>query len=169
MLRLISVLLLCVLLAGCQFGDVSIQPQGDGTAAVTLTLTEAEVNALVQAALAATPNALLRDPVVDVQPGQMVISGSHLRRAGGGGGGGTSIAGSLTVTLTVADGRPVAQITAASIEGIALSDPRIAALNERLTQALGARFARDHANARLTAITLAGDALTVVLTVRPNP
>src|SRR5688572_4673726 len=110
-------MMLMLLLAGCQFGNVNIQPNGNGSATVTITLSEADANALVQAALANMGNPLLRDPRIDLQPGQIVINGTHDRRDGGG-----TVSGSMNVSLSAASGGVQAQITAANIEGIALTD-----------------------------------------------
>src|SRR3990172_5965871 len=83
-LRMLCVLLATLALAACNRGTVEVQGNGDGTATVTVTVTEAEIDAAIADALDVS-NPLLRDPVVDLQPGQIVVSGEHDRRDGGGG------------------------------------------------------------------------------------
>jgi hypothetical protein len=160
MLKRALLLALMLVLAGCQFGNINVRPNGDGTASVTISMSESDVNGLIQAALARTSNPLLRDPRVDLQPGQIVINGTHDRRDGGG-----SVSGSINVALTVSGGKVQAQITAANIEGVPLSDGRIAELNQQLAQHFTDRVNRDNRNAQVTSINITDSTLDIGLTV----
>lgn len=158
--RLVLLTVLPFVLAACQFGNVSVQRNEGGGAAVTITLSESEVNTLVQTALTGTGNPLLRNPTIDLQPGQIVINGTHDRRDGSG-----TVSGSVTVTLSVSGGKVQAQITAANIEGVALTDERIASLNQQLAIVFGNRINRDNRNAQVTAITITDSSIQITISV----
>ncbi len=159
--RVIPFLLAAISLAACNFGGVSVERNSDGTTDVIVSLTESEVNTLIQAALEQSADPLLRNPSVDLQPGQIVISGEHDRRDGGG-----RISGTVTMSISVVNGDVQAQITAVNIEGWDASDARIQEFNRQLAQLLGGRARQDNARATLSAITITNDALQIRITVQ---
>lgn len=124
-------------LVGCR-GQFNVERNPEGGADVTITLAESDINAAITEALNERENPLLRDPQVDLQPGQIVINGTHDRRDGSG-----SVSGSLTATVTIQDGALLAQVTQADIEGVDLSDERIARFNERLAENFNRRASRN--------------------------
>jgi hypothetical protein len=120
-------------LVGCQ-GQFNVERNPEGGADVTITLSESDINTAITQALSERENPLLRDPQVDLQPGQIVVSGIHDRNDGSG-----EVSGTLTATVTVQNGALLAQVTQANIQGVSLSDERIARFNERLAQNFGQR------------------------------
>jgi regulator of protease activity HflC (stomatin/prohibitin superfamily) len=159
--RVFLFLVAVVSLAACQFGSVSVERNADGTADVTVSLTESEANTMIQAALEQSANPLLRNPSVDLQSGQLVISGEHDRKDGGG-----RVSGTASVTLAVVNGEIQAQVTSATFEGWDVSDARIAEFNQQLAAQLGGRARRDNARATLSSITISDNALNIVVTVQ---
>lgn len=161
MRRLLFVLLVVLILPACN-RDVTIQPI-DGTAVITVTLTEAEVNTLIVNVLANSDNPLLRDPVVDLQNGQIVISGEHERRDGAG-----RVQGTITLTLTATNGALSAQVTGATIEGFDLSDERIARFNGALQAQLAGRAREQNARAILDRVTITNDELQIQIVIQTS-
>lgn len=158
--RLILILIAIFTLAACNRDNVTVRPEGDGSTTVTVTLSEAEFNTVIAAALANTANPLLRDPSVDFQNGQVVISGEHDRRDGNG-----RVSGTLTMQVQVVNGAIDAQITAVNIEGLDMSDERIAELNQRLAERLAERAQRDNPLATLSSINITDDAIEINITI----
>lgn len=159
--RVILFLLAALSLAACNFGGVSVERNSDGTTDVIVSLTESEVNTLIQAALEQSGNPLLRNPSVDLQPGQIVVSGEHDRSDGGG-----RVSGTVTMSISVVNGEVQAQVTAVNIEGWDASDARIQEFNRQLAQLLGGRARQDNARATLSGITITNDALQIRITVQ---
>jgi hypothetical protein len=157
--RLIVFLLIVLSLNACN-RDVTIQPLA-GTATVTVTLSEADVNTVIANVLADAANPLLRDPVVDLQNGQIVISGEHDRRDGAG-----RVAGRFTVVLAVTNGTLSAQVTDASIEGLELSDERITQFNGALQARLTGRAREQNARAILDRVTVTDDTLQIQIVIQ---
>lgn len=151
--------LLALPLAACDRGNVSIERNGNGVN-VTMSLTEAEVNAAVAAALAEGGNPLLRDPQVDLQAGQIVVSGTHERRDGGG-----PVSGTITISIGAANGALTAQVTSANIEGWDANDARIAQFNERLAQGLGRLAERSNGRVTVQSVNVTDSALDITLAV----
>ena len=106
-------------------------------------------------------NPLLRDPKVDLQPGQIVINGEHDRRDGGG-----RVSGSVTMTLSVQNGALLAQITAADIEGLDMSDARIAEFNQRMAERMTARAGRDNPVVTMQSVTITDTDIQFVFTAQ---
>jgi hypothetical protein len=158
-LRLFLLLALLFMLAACN-RDVGIQPNGDGTATVTISVTESEVNTVVQTALANSGNPLLRNPSVDLQNGQIVISGEHERRDGNG-----TVSGTVTLNVNVVSGALQAQVTSVNIEGWDANDERIQEFNDRLEELLGGRARQNNGNATLESVTITNDNLTIAIRV----
>src|SRR5262249_46289231 len=148
-------MLAALLLAGCRRGQLEgLQRNADGSVSATVRLTEADINAAISDALTASGNPLLRNPQVDLQNGQVVANGIHDQRNGNG-----TVSGSFTLTLTVESGTIKAQITAANIEGVSLSDAAIADLNQRLTDNFNRRANRENRHITVTSLTIGNDAV----------
>ncbi len=161
----IRVLMLCMLvlgLAACNRGNVTdVQRDANGGVDATVSLTEQEVNDAVVEALSKQGNPLLRNPKIDLQPGQLVINGEHERRDGKG-----TVSGSVSVTITVQNGSLLAQVTKADIEGYDASDPRIAEFNQKLADAFNRRANRDNKQITFTAITITDTNLTFTINLK---
>ena len=158
-------LMFCMLvlgLAACNRGNVSdVQRDPNGGVDATVSLTEQEVNDTVVEALSKQGNPLLRNPKIDLQPGQLVINGEHERRDGKG-----TVSGSVTVTITVQNGSLVAQVTKADIEGYDASDSRITEFNQKLADAFNRRANRDNKQITFTAITITDTNLTFTINLK---
>jgi hypothetical protein len=160
--RILILFGLLMILAGCNRGDVTdIQRDANGGADVTYKITESEINTAISSALAASANPLLRNPTVDLQPGQIVIKGERDRLDGSG-----RISGSVTLTLTVQNGALLAQITKADIEGWDASDARIAEFNQRLTDDFTRRANRDNKQITFTSATITDTDVELVFNVK---
>lgn len=161
-MKSISMVVLAVLalaLVGCR-ANLQIERSADGGVDVTATISEQDVNAAVADALAQS-NPLLRNPQVDLQPGQIVITGEHDRRDGQG-----TVSGSLTVTVTVQNGALLAQITSAQIEGLDLSDERIQAFNQRLSENFQRRADNRTGQITFKSVTITDNELQVVFNAK---
>lgn len=156
----ILVLLLPMLLTACNRAEVTdVQRNPAGGVDVSLTLSEAEVNSALTEALNISANPLLRDPQVDFQPGKIVINGSHGKRDGSG-----VVSGSVTVEITIVDGKLKANIISATIEGYDVSDGRVARFNEELANIFAKRAERDHNNVKFTAFTITETEVQMTIT-----
>ncbi len=154
--------LLIFALAGCNRGEVvDVQRDGNGGADVTFRLTEGDISAAISEALSAGSNPLLRNPQIDLQPGQIVVSGEHDRRDGKG-----SVSGTITITLSIQNGTLLAQVSQANIEGWDASDTRIAEFNQRLADNFSRRANRDNKQINFTSVTITNDAVEVVFNIK---
>lgn len=153
------VLMAAVSLVGCR-GQFAVERNPEGGADVTITLAESDINAAITEALNERENPLLRNPQVDLQPGQIVINGEHERRDGGG-----TVSGSLTATVTVQDGAILAQVTQADIEGVDLRDERIARFNERLAENFNRRASRSD-GLTMQSVTITEDEIEIKFNVQ---
>lgn len=159
-IRVLLLILIATLGAACDRGNIQVDRNGNSSASITVTLTEAEFNSMINDALAGS-NPLLRDPIVDFQPGQIIISGEHERRAGAG-----RVSGTLTMTLSVQNGALLAQITAVNIEGLDLTDARITEFNQRLAERMTQRAGRDNPILTVQSVTVTADNVQVVFEAR---
>jgi hypothetical protein len=154
--------LLILGLTACNRGTVNdVQRNPEGGVEVTLSLTEQEVNDAVAQALENSGNPLLRNPQVDLKPGQIVITGQHERRDGGG-----TVSGTVTVNVGLNAGKVQVQITQAQIEGFDLSDARIQQFNDRLAAIFSTRLERDQGIITITALNITEDTLQFTLNAR---
>jgi hypothetical protein len=158
LLALVGVLVL----AGCRRAEITnIQRDAAGGVDVTAKLTEAEMNDAIADALAVS-NPLLREPKVDLQPGQIVINGKHDKRDGSG-----TVSGSLTMTLSIQNGALLAQVTQASIDGVDItSDPRVAELNQRIAERVTRRADRENRQITVKSVSITSDTVEVVFNVK---
>jgi len=149
-------------LIGCTRENVSdVERDGDGGINVTITMTEDEVNTLITQVIAAGQNQLLRDPQVDLQPGQMVINGERDRLDGNG-----RVSGTLTVTLSVEEGALLVQVTASTFEDITVQDAVIQEFNERLRNRLQRRADPDNRAINYQTVMITADTIEFVLNAR---
>jgi hypothetical protein len=149
-------------LVGCDRANVAdVERNPNGGLDISVAVNEQEVNEIVQRALDQGGNPLLRNPVVDLQAGQMVISGEHESRELN-----RTVSGSLTVTATSSNNTLQVQVTQVNIEGFDMSDARIAELNQRLSANFTDRLNRENANFSVTAVSITADALTFTINVR---
>ncbi|MCA9912150.1 MAG: hypothetical protein KC496_02325 [Anaerolineae bacterium] len=158
--RLLLIVLLPLTLAACNRDNVDVQRNGDGTATISVTLQEAEVNTMIGNVLSQMQNPLLRNPSVDLQNGQIVVNGERDRADGGG-----RVSGSLTLSVSVVNGALEIQATSANIEGLAASDAQIAEFNQNLAQAMAGRAHQDHPRATLQSVTISNNALVISILV----
>lgn len=161
--RLALMLMIVLTFTACNRDNFSVRSDGEGSTIVTISLTEAEFNTLLTTAIANSDNPLLRDPSVDFQNGQIVVSGEHDRRDGSG-----RVAGTMNLSVGVVDGVLNAQITDANIEGLDLTDERIAELNARLAEALAGRAVQDNPLATLNSIHITDNALQIDIRISRN-
>ncbi len=161
----IRILMLCLVvfgLAACNRGTVSdVQRDPNGGVDATVTLTEQDVNDAVTDALSKQANPLLRSPKVDLQAGQLVITGEHERRDGKG-----KVNGSVTITIAVQDGTLLPTITKADIEGWDASDARIAEFNQKLADAFNRRANRDNKQITFKSIAITDTDLTFTVNIK---
>ena len=122
-------------LVGCRRGDLSIDRKA-GT--VNVTLSESDVNAAIEAAMAAAENPLLRNPSVDLRDGAIVVNGEHLRRDGSG----QTVSGSVTISPAVANNQLSISVTAVDIEGVAIDDAQAQEFANRVAERINAAIAR---------------------------
>jgi hypothetical protein len=148
-------------LAACNRGTVTdVQRDGEGGVDVTVQLSETEINDAIADALA-IENPLLRDPKVDLQAGQIYVTGTHNQRDGTG-----TVSGSLTFTLSVQNGAVLATVTQADIEDISLSDERIADINARIAERVTRRANRENRQITVKSVTVTDTAVEVVFNAR---
>lgn len=158
--RILLLLALIFTLVACN-RSLDIQPNGDGTATITVGLTESEINTIIITALNTAENPLLRDPSVDLQTGQIVVSGEHDRQDGSG-----RVSGSFTLQVSVNNGTIQAQITNVDVEGWDASDERIQEFNNRIATALSGLALQNNASASLSNIAITDDMLEISIIVQ---
>ncbi len=159
-LRILLVLLAALALAGCRRGTIQIQPDGSGGANVTVTWTEADVNSAIQDALTASGNPLLRNPTVDLQAGQIVVTGERDKVDGSG-----TVQGSFMLTLVAQDGAILPTISNLNVDGIAVNDQTVTNLNDRLRDAFNRR-ANLTRRISVTSITVTDTSVQIVADVK---
>ena len=148
-----------LLLAACGAGRVSVvRERGSDVFNVTVELNEDDVAQLVAEALTASANPLLRDPVVDLQNGQIEVTGTHEQWDGGG-----QVNGRIILTASVQDEHLVLQATDINIEGVDVSDERIAQFNSNLAERISGRAAQRMPNVTLTGVTVTDNLLVLTL------
>jgi hypothetical protein len=164
---LFGVLLLLVL-AACNVGNVGVQRNENGGVDITVTLTESEVNTLITEAIVRAEESgqaiRVQNPSVDLQSGQIVLSGEYEQENGTG----NFVTGTITLSVTTADGRATVSVVSADVNGIQANDERLTAITDRINEALNSRASRDNgANITLTAIAITDSDLTMTINVQP--
>ena len=160
--RIVLFTLVILALAACNRGKIEVERKAGGGATVTVTVSESEINDVITEALA-VENPLLRDPHVDLQAGKIVVTGEHDQRDGSG-----RVSGNFTMTLSVQDGALLAQITDVQIQGIDLSDERIANINARMAQRLTERAGRENRIITVTSVTITDNDVEIVFETDPR-
>jgi hypothetical protein len=159
--RLLILLLVVVALAACRRAEITgVERNPEGGLDVSASLSEADINAAIADALA-IQNPLLRDPQVDLQNGQIVVTGSHELPSGG-----ETVSGSLTFTLSVNNGVLLAQITDADIQGVDLSDERIANFNQRISERMTNRANRENRAVTVQSVNVTDSAVEITFNVQ---
>ena len=160
--KMLILALLCTLgLAACNRGEVTdVQRDPSGGVDITAQLTETDISDAIADALA-VENPLLRDPKVDLQPGQIVITGSHDKRDGSG-----RVSGTMTITLSVDNGAILPQVTQIDIEGIKPSDERVATINERIAERVTKRADKEGRQITVKSVDVTDTAVVVVFNLK---
>ncbi|MCB8965815.1 MAG: hypothetical protein H6660_02885 [Ardenticatenaceae bacterium] len=144
-----------LLLTACGAGRVQIaRERGSDVFNVTVELNEDDIAQLVEGALAASANPLLRDPEVDLLDGQIEVTGVHERRDGGG-----DVNGRMVIVPSVQDGLLVVEVVELSIDGVDVSDTRIEQFNNNLEQRIGNRLEQRNRQISVTGVTVTDDLL----------
>jgi hypothetical protein len=165
--RILLVLCVAMLAAACNMGNVGIQQNPAGGIDIQITLTESEVNTLVTQAIAQAEESgrsiRVQNPNVDLQPGQMVISGEYEQQNGTG----NFVNGTITLGVTTVDGRVNVVVTSADVNGMQADDERLTEITNRINEVLNSRASRDNgANIALTAISITDNDMTMTINVR---
>jgi len=160
--RIALLLLLSMGLVACNQDNFSAKGNPNGGIDITVTATEAEINTSLNGALTQSGNSALRNPVIDLQPNQIAISGEVERQNNSG----EYVDADITVSVSVVDGRLSAQVIHVNVEGWAADDARITEINQRIEEALQGRAVRDNPNVTLTAISITDDNLTFTLNAK---
>jgi hypothetical protein len=137
---------LTLLLSACNF---SAERSPSGGLDVTVAVSEADVNTAIRRALDASADPLLRNPSVDLQNGQIVVSGEHDRRDGGG-----RVSGTVTLTAGVANGALTLQASSLAIDGFEATDARLTEFNQTLAAALNQLAANTRGQITILAVTV---------------
>lgn len=145
-----------LLLTGCRRGEITIDPQ---SRAVSVTLQEADINAVIVDALAAQSNPLLRNPSVDLQPGLIVVSGEHLRRDGSG----ATVSGSIRFRPTVTNNQLEITVESVAIDSLPNADSALLDFATKLADRLNARLQNSVRVFEVTSITVTDSTLAFVL------
>ncbi len=150
--------LLLIVLTGCNRDNIGVQRNSAGGIDVTIRLNEAEANTIIQNALNQSPNPLLRNLSVDLQNGQIFISGEHDRRDGQG-----RVSGNMTIQLNVLNGVVNTQVLALNIEGFNANNETLSQLNSQLQQAFQNRALRDNPAVSIQSVSTTDNAIEIVL------
>ena len=134
-----------------------------GSATIPITLTESDVNTLIQNSTATSgPDELLVNiSSVDMQDGFIRINGDYEREDG------TTVSGSCDLGMGVQNGMLEAEIIAVDIAGVDLDDARITRINEEMTEAFS-QAASDTDKVEFTSVTITEDKLTFAIKVTPS-
>ena len=161
-MRMLILALLCTVgLAACNRGEVTdVQRDPSGGVDITAQLTETDISDAIADALA-IENPLLRDPKVDLQPGQIVITGSHDKRDGSG-----RVSGTMTITLSVDNGAILPQVTQIDIEGIKPSDEAVTTINQRIAERVTKRADKQGRQITVKSVDVTDTAVVVVFNVK---
>lgn len=144
--------LLSVGAVGCRGrGEVkSVTRNDDGSLEIVVAYSEEDFNDMIAAALEMGGNPLLRDPEVDLQNGQVLITGSHDSRVDPN----TRVAGSMTATVTVQNGVLFFQVVAADLDGVGVEDARIQAFNQRMVDSMMRRASAEGRVSEVLAVSI---------------
>lgn len=157
-LRLSLFVILAVALVACNRDSFSAQRNPEGGVDITVTATESEVNTMLANALA-QGNGGVRNASIDLQSGQIVVTGEVEQQNGSG----NYVPANFTATVSVVDGQLSAQVTSVNVSGWSADDARVIQINQRIQSALQGRAQRDNPNVNFTSVTITDSNLTFVL------
>ena len=123
------VLLFAVMLVAAACRGIGVSLDGEGNVNVSVDLTEADVNSVVQRAMANNPNSPIDVQNVDLMNGIIRATGTYTRPADN-----QVVNGTIDMTASVQNGGILIQISAVNVEGWSLDDQRITNLNARLAE-----------------------------------
>lgn len=159
LLIMISLIVSGLALTACGAGRVEItRERGSDVFQIMAELNEADIAGLVEQALDNRNDPLLKDPVVDLQAGQIVVTGTAERRDGGG-----EVDGRLVIVPSVVDGQLAIEITEVDIDGTDLNDDRIERFNNNLSDRLARRAEQRNRQINFTSVSVTDDLLTLSL------
>jgi predicted RNA-binding protein with TRAM domain len=151
-------------LAACSFGEVNItKERGSDTFHVTVALNEDDFAGMIAESQRADHNRFLQDPVVDLQDGQIKVSGVHEKRDGSG-----TVDGYMILVPSVQDGRLLLQAVEVNIDGMNASDEQIARFNENLAERLMHRQDNRRGDLEVTAVSVTNDLFTLTFDITPD-
>jgi molybdopterin-biosynthesis enzyme MoeA-like protein len=148
-------------LVGC---DRSVDVQRDGdTTIVTITLTEADIQDSLTDALANRSDLRIQNAQIDLQPGLIVIAGDFTTQDGKSG------SGSVSFAPAVSNGELTLTVTDLTVSGFSADDEALAAMTQRLQDAINARASsrtnRSRADVALSSVTISDDNMQIVFTI----
>lgn len=154
--------ILLVALIGCRRGEVQeVKRNADGTWDVTMRYTEADFTDMIDAALLASGNPLLRDPQIDLQNGQVVITGEHDKRDGSG----DRVSGIMTATVTVQNGALLFQVTSADFQGAPVTQSDIDTFNANAKARMEMRAATEGRVTQMLTVEMTQDYVDITFNV----
>ncbi len=157
-IRICFLTLLALSIVACNRDNFNAQRNPEGGVDIAITSTEAEVNTLLSNALA-QGNGKVRNASIDLQNGQIFVSGDVERQNGSG----EFVPATFTVSLSVVNGGLSGQVIQANVTGWSADDSRITEINQHIEQALQGRALRDNPNINLLSVTVTDSNLTFVL------
>lgn len=160
-LRIAFLMVLMLGLVACNRDNITTQRNPEGGVDITVTANEAEINTMLSNALA-RGEGNIRNASIDLQAGQIVITGEVEQQDGSG----NYVPATLNVGVTVVEGRLSAQVNTINVSGWSPDDARLTQINQRIQDALQGRAQRDNPNVNFTSITITDTNLTFVLTAQ---
>ena len=160
--RIVLLLVAMVGFAACSRIDITAERNPNGSIDVTVTVSETEVNLMLSEALAESENTEVRNAIIDLQPGQITISGDVLEDNGSG----NFVSATFTARLSVVNERLSAEITNADFAGWSANSAVLADINREIEQALQGRAMRDNPNVTLTALVITDNDLSFTLNAK---
>lgn len=151
----LSLLLLIVLLISACKADIA--RNDDGSLTVETTISQQELQEVITSSIA---DPLVKNVTVSLQAGYVLVSGERQRLND------TSKTDSLTfrLDLSVSNGQPVATVTDAKIDGVAIEQNRVDNWNQTIANRLS-NFGGRNENATLQAISITPESVTMTWNV----
>ena len=145
--------LLIVMIVTVSACSLDIKRNPDGSLTVESSMTEASLQAELEAAIA---DPLMRDFTADLREGYVFVSAERERMSGG-----EIDTMTFRLDLGVSDGHLTATISEVQLNGLPIEDARVAGWNERIATKLE-RAGQRNPNSTLQAVAISPDALTMV-------
>ena len=146
-------LLALTVIAGCTF---NVRPGGDGTFVIEVGIPESVMQTVIEVVL--RQDIPVKSMDVKMRDGYLEVSGSRDREGGG------TDSLSFNLSLRASAGRPVATISNAVLNGVAVDQSMVNEWNNRIAKGIG-DFADQTPNANIDAIELAEGSVTLKLRV----